>query len=44
MMARMCAKYIRRCGQACNVQRYRHGKLSGKEAVTHGVGSVARNR
>ena len=33
MMAHRGANYIRRCGQACNVQRYRHGKLSDKEAV-----------
>ena len=45
MMARMRANHVR-CGQACNVQRYRHGKLhiSGKEAVAHRVESVARDR
>ena len=44
MMAHMVANYIKWCGQACNVQRYRHGKLSGKEAVAHRVESVTHIR
>ena len=44
MMAHMGANYIKWCGQACNVQRYRYSKLSSKEAVAHRVESVAHDR
>ena len=42
-MAHMGANYVGRCGQACNVQCYKHGKLSDKEAVAHRVESVTHN-